>query len=103
VTPQKEQRSAIRVAFGLGAGGSWPPTGEVATAALTVGVRMKVPLEVHEAPDLGAVHPQVGLHVGRRLVHGGKLNTQELGAPLQRGSHRPAEGRASNSSGVART
>jgi hypothetical protein len=57
VTPQKEQRSTIRVVFGLGASGSWPPSGGVATSALTVGVRMKVPLEVHEAPDLGAVHP----------------------------------------------
>jgi hypothetical protein len=54
---------------------------------------MKAPLEVHEAPDLAAVHPQVGLHVGRRLVHSGKLNSQELGAPLQRGCHRPGEGR----------
>jgi hypothetical protein len=44
---------------------------------------MKLPLQLHQTPDLGAVHPQIRLHLGRRRRHGGKLNPQELGAPLQ--------------------
>jgi hypothetical protein len=44
---------------------------------------MEVALQLRQTPDLGAVHPQIGLHMGRRRSHGGKLNPEELGAPLQ--------------------
>jgi hypothetical protein len=44
---------------------------------------MKVALQLHQTPDLGAVDPQIGLHLGRRRRNGGKLDPQELGAPLQ--------------------
>jgi hypothetical protein len=47
---------------------------------------MKVALQLRQTPDLGAVDPQIGLDMGRRRRHGGKLNSQELGAPLQWGA-----------------
>ena len=52
---------------------------------------MKVALQLRQTPDLGAVYPQIGLDMGRRRRHGGKLNSQELGAPLQWGRNRPGE------------
>jgi hypothetical protein len=42
-----------------------------------------VPLELHEAPDLGPVHPNVGFDVGGDLVDGGEIHAEELGAALQ--------------------
>jgi hypothetical protein len=39
-----------------------------------VGIGMKVPLQLRQTPDLGAVYPQIGLDMGRRRRHGGKLN-----------------------------
>jgi hypothetical protein len=53
---------------------------------------MKVALQLRQTPDLGAVDPQIGLDMGRRRSHGGKLNSQEFGAPLQWGRNRPGEG-----------
>jgi hypothetical protein len=43
-----------------------------------------VPLQLHQAPDLAAVDPQVGLDVGGRLADGGEVDAEELGAALQR-------------------
>jgi hypothetical protein len=53
---------------------------------------MKVPLQLRQTPNLGAVDPQIGLHLGRRRSHSGNLNPQQLGAPLQWGRNRPGEG-----------
>jgi hypothetical protein len=66
VAPQNEQRSVIASSLGSGAGGSWPATGDVATPDPTVGIGMKVALQLHQTPDLGAVHPQIRLDMGRR-------------------------------------
>jgi hypothetical protein len=42
-------------------------------------------LKLHEAPDLGAVHADVGLNVGGRLLDGGQLDVEQLRAPRSAG------------------
>ena len=49
-------------------------------------------LELHEAPDLGAVDPEVGLDMGRGLLDGGEVDAEEFGAPLQGGRDRAGQG-----------
>ncbi len=49
-------------------------------------------LKLREAPDLGAVDPEVGFDVGGRLADGGEVDAEQLGAALQRSRDRPGEG-----------
>jgi hypothetical protein len=53
---------------GMGSSGPLASAGDVATADPPVGVGPQLPLELHQAPDLGAVDPQVGLDVVGRLL-----------------------------------
>ena len=50
---------------------------------ISVGAEMA--LELHEAPHLGAVDPQVGLDMGGRLLDGVQADAKQLGALLQGG------------------
>jgi predicted enzyme related to lactoylglutathione lyase len=45
-----------------------------------IGVRAEVALELHEAPDLGAVDAQVGIDVGGRLLDSGEVDAEQRGA-----------------------
>jgi hypothetical protein len=51
-----------------------------------------LPLELHQAPNLGAVHPNVGFDVNGRSMDGGEVDAEELGAAIEWGSDRPGEG-----------
>jgi hypothetical protein len=53
---------------------------------------MEASLQVHEAPDLGAVDPDVRLDVGRRPPDGDQVDAEQLGASLQRRGDRPGIG-----------
>jgi hypothetical protein len=50
-------------------------------------------VELHQAPDLGAVRADVGRDVVGRLLDGGEVDAEQLGALLQRRRDRPAQGR----------
>src|SRR5829696_96570 len=91
VEPQNEQCPAIRLLAGSGRG-PWAPAGDVAAADPAVSVRAKLPLELHQTPDFGAVDPDVGVDVGGRLPDGGEIHAQEFGAALKRGGDWPGEG-----------
>jgi hypothetical protein len=49
-------------------------------------------LELHEAPDRAAVDPQIRLDMGSRLLDGGEVDAQELGAALQGSGDRAGQG-----------
>ena len=70
-----------------------PPTGDGATSDPAVGLGPELALELHEAPDLGPVDPDIGSDAGGRLTDGGQVDTEEFGAPLQRRGDRPRGGR----------
>jgi hypothetical protein len=91
VEPQNEQCPAIRLLAGS-CRGPWASAGDVAAADPAVGVRAKLPLELHETPDLGAIDPDIGFDVGGRLPDGGEIDTEEFGAALKRGCDWPGEG-----------
>jgi hypothetical protein len=48
-------------------------------------------LKLHEAPDLGAVHADIGLDVGGQLADGGQVDAEQFSAVLQRCRNRPAQ------------
>jgi hypothetical protein len=77
---------------GSGAAGPWAATGDVAAADPAVGVGSQLPLQLHQAPDLGAVDPEIGLDVGGRLPDVVEVDAEQLGAPLQRGRDRAGQG-----------
>jgi hypothetical protein len=66
-------------------------TVEVAAAASAVGLGSELALELHEAPDLGAVGAEVWLDLGSQLADGGQVDAEQLSAPLQRRCDRPAQ------------
>ena len=70
-----------------------PATGDIATSDPAVGLGPELALELHEAPNLGPVDPDIGLDVGGRLTDGGQVDAEEFGAPLQRRGDRPRVGR----------
>jgi hypothetical protein len=72
--------------LGLGDGG-------VAAPDPPIGLRAELALELHEAPHLGPVDPNIGLDVGGRSGDGGQVDAEEFGAPLQRRGDRPSIGR----------
>jgi hypothetical protein len=51
--------------------------------------RPQLALELHQAPDPGAVGAEVGLDVGGQLTDGGQVDAEELRALLQRRRDRP--------------
>ena len=63
---------------------------EVAAAPPPVDLGPELALELHQAPDLGAVGAEVGFDVGGRLADGGQVEAEQLRAPLQRRRDRPA-------------
>ena len=64
---------------------------QVAAAPPAVGLRPHPPLQLHQAPDLGAVRTEVGLDVGGQLADDGQVDAQQLCAPLQRRRDWPAQ------------
>jgi hypothetical protein len=74
-------------------GGSDSATRDVAAPDSAVGLGAKVALELHEAPDLGPIDPDIGLDVGGCLLDGGQVDAEEFGASLQWCGDRPRVGR----------
>jgi hypothetical protein len=52
----------------------------------------QLPLQLHQAPDPGAVDPNIGLDVGGRFADDGEVDTEQLGAALQGSGDRPGQG-----------
>ena len=67
-----------------GVRGSDPATGDIATSDPAVGLGAELTLELHEAPDLGPVGPDIGLDVSGRLTDGVARSTPRSSA------HRPS-------------
>jgi hypothetical protein len=74
----------------LSVGGWGPSAAEVAAAPPPVDLGPELALELHEAPDLGAVRAEVGLDVGGRLANRCQVDAEQFRAPLQRPRDRPA-------------
>jgi hypothetical protein len=55
-------------------------------------VGAEVALELHEAPDLGPVDPNIGFDIGGGLGDGGQVDAEEFGATLQWRGDRPSVG-----------
>src|SRR5215211_313353 len=66
-----------------------PSAVEEAASPLDVHLRPELPLQLHQAPDPGAVSADVGLDVGGRLLDGGQVDAEQLRAALQRRRDRP--------------
>jgi hypothetical protein len=64
-------------------------TVEVAAASPAVRLGPELPLQLHQAPDPGAVAAEVGLDVGGQFADGGEVDAEQLGALLQRRRDRP--------------
>jgi hypothetical protein len=64
---------------------------EVAAAAPAVHLWAELALQLHEAPDPGAVGAEVRLDYGGQLADGGQVDAEQLGAPFQRRCDRPAQ------------
>ena len=75
---------------GRGIGGRRLSAVEVAAPAPAVRLGPELALELHEAPDLGAVGAEVRLNVGGQLAEGAQVNAEQLRALLQRRRDRPA-------------
>jgi hypothetical protein len=68
-------------------------TPDVTAPAPAVCLRAEAPLQLREAPDLGAVGPDVGLDVGCCPLDDGQVDAEQFRAPLQRREDRPGVGR----------
>jgi hypothetical protein len=66
-------------------------TVEVAASPAAVCLWPELALQLHEAPDPGAVGMDVGLDAGGHLCDGGQVDAEQLRAPLQRRRDRPAQ------------
>jgi hypothetical protein len=66
-------------------------TVEVAAPPSAVGLGPELSLQLHQAPDPGAVSTEIGLDVGGRFLDGGQVNAEQLRTPLQRRRDRPAQ------------
>jgi hypothetical protein len=64
---------------------------EVAASAPAVRLGPELALKLHEAPDSGAVHPNVGLDVRSQLLDGGQVDAEELGTLVERCRDRLAQ------------
>jgi hypothetical protein len=80
---------------GLGAAAS-----DVATADPPVGVGPQLALQLHQAPDTGAVDPQVGLDMDGRSLDGLEVDAEELGAALQGSGGRARVGSWASQAGM---
>jgi hypothetical protein len=91
VAPQNEQCPAASV---TGPGSRWSVAdgGQCSRRDPTVGVRAQLALQLHEAPDLGAVDPKIGLDVGGRRSDGGEVDAEQLRALVQRGGDGAGQG-----------
>jgi hypothetical protein len=67
------------------------PAVDVASPPLAVRLRPELPLQVHDAPDRGAVGADVGLDLGGHLTDGGQVDAEQLRALLQRRRDWPAQ------------
>ena len=65
-------------------------TVEISAAAPAVRLGSELALQLHQAPDPGAVGAEVGLDVGGRGTDGGQVEAEQLRALLQRCRDRPA-------------
>jgi hypothetical protein len=72
-------------------GGRNPSAVDVAAPAPAVGLRPELPLQLHQAPDPGAVGADVGLDVASQPADGGQVDAEQLRALLQRRRDRPAQ------------
>jgi hypothetical protein len=61
--------------------GQGASTVDVAAPASAEGLGSELALQLHEAPDLGAVRADVGLDVGGQLTDGGQVDAEQLRAP----------------------
>jgi len=75
--PQNEQWSALSV---TGAGSGWPVAADGRGSRRGPDRRRgpQLPLELHEAPDPGAVDPKVGLEVGGGLMDSVEVDAEQL-------------------------
>jgi hypothetical protein len=64
---------------------------EVAAAPPPVRLGPELALQLHQAPDPGAIGTDVWLDVGGQLADGGQVDAEQLRAPLQRRCDRPAQ------------
>ena len=64
---------------------------EEAASPPAVQLRSKLALQLHQAPDPGAVSTGVRLDVGGRRADGGQVDAEQLRAPRQRRRDRPAQ------------
>jgi hypothetical protein len=64
--------------------------GRVAAPAPAVGLGPELPLQLHQAPDPGAVGAEVRLDLGGQLADDGQVDVEQLRALLQRCRDRPA-------------
>jgi hypothetical protein len=63
----------------------WVPSPvEVAAPARAVGLWPELSLQLHQAPDLGAVRATIGLDAFGEFVDGGQVDAEQLRASLQR-------------------
>jgi hypothetical protein len=64
---------------------------EIAASPSAVGLWPELALQLHQAPDPGAVGADIRLDVGSRRTDGGQIDAEQLGASLQRCRDRPAQ------------
>ena len=70
----------------------WVPSPvEVAAPARAVRLRPELPLQLHQAPDLGAVRATIWLDAFSEFADGGQVDAEQLRASLQRRCYRPAQ------------
>jgi hypothetical protein len=65
--------------------------GRCSAAAAAVGLGPELPLQLHQAPDLGAVRAAVRLDACGELPDGGQVDAEQFRAALQRRRDRPAQ------------
>ncbi len=70
--------------------GQGPSAVDVAAPAPAVCPRPELALQLHQAPDLGAVRAAVRLDTRGKLVDGSQVEAEQLRAALQRRRDRPA-------------
>ena len=66
--------------------------GRCSAADPAIGVRAQLALELHQAPDLAAIDPNIGLDVGGGLSDVVEVDAEKLGAAFQGRGDRAGEG-----------
>jgi hypothetical protein len=75
----------------LAIGSRDPSAVEVTAPTPAVRLGPELALELHEAPDPGAVGADVRLNLGGQLTDDGEVDAEQLRAPLQRRRDRPTQ------------